>query len=390
MKKGLMVYGGFIAIIWTYFIWFYPLDTLSDSRYAAYIHAFVFTKMLLPIVFLWCWFSSKKVSELTEQLEGSFQFSWIDSFLYGLFITASYQLVTLPVDLVGYWLSTNYGVSTHPFMDWMGEWLLEGSFFVVMVSILIVGVRLLIRKFQRLWWVVVWAIGIPIVLFLLLIQPSYIDPLFETFTPLQEGPLKDEIVEIAEEAGIPEGNIFEVNMSEKTSAYNAYVTGILSEKRIVLWDTTLTNMKQDEVLFILAHEIAHYVKHHVYWGIFGYLVLSFLILWTTSMIYHRLVGKSERGKASLHTIPILLLTVTILMFITQPISLYVSREMERSADRYAIEHTEELTPALESYRALAIQSKSDISPPAWIVWLRYTHPPIQERMNRIQDAELSR
>jgi len=276
----MFIYSAFVALVWLYFAFFYNLDTFSQSRYGAYSHAYYFTTLTFPWLFLWCWLKSQKTVNITDWIESRWKRRWVQS-------------------------------------------------------------------------------------------------------------LKTSIVEIAEDAGIDESEIYEVNMSEKTSSFNAYVTGLGNQKRIVLWDTTLNGMKQGEVLFILAHEVAHYVKHHVYLGVFGYIALSFVVLWILAKVFsvvyqntrHRL---GLQNPLDLRSIPVLLLLGSILLFVTQPISLYVSREMERSADRYAIEHTDDLEPALESYRSLAVQSKSDISPSPWIVWLRYTHPPIEERMDRIR------
>lgn len=392
MRKGLLLYSAFIAFIWIYFSFFYELDTFSQSRYGAYSHAYYFTSLAFPWVFLWCWHKSQKAADMTQRIEERWMSRWLKSLLFGLFLSGTYQFVKLPLDVLGYGIAQANGVNHQPIGDWILEWLLEASFFIAMITALIIGVRFFMAKFEKKWWLALWVSTLPVVLFIVYIQPVVIDPLFETFQPLESGPLKNSIVTIAQEAGIEESNIYEVNMSEKTSSFNAYVTGLGNQKRIVLWDTTLNGMKQDEVLFILAHEVAHYVKHHVYLGVFGYIALSFLVLWLLAKLFVLVIRNTKhriglRDKMDLRSIPILLLVGSLLLFVTQPLSLYVSREMERSADKYAIEHTDNLDPALESYHSLAFQSKSDISPASWIVWLKYTHPPIQERINRIRDTQ---
>lgn len=390
MKKGLLIYAAFISIVWIYFSFFYELESLSQSRYGAYSHAYYFTLLPFPWVFLWCWITSKKAIGITERIEMKWKRYWVQSLMFGLLLTVFYQMVKLPLDLLGYGIAQTHGVNHQPLLDWLQEWLMESGFFIAMISSVIIGVRLFMKKFEKKWWLALWGSILPIVLFIVYIQPVVIDPLFETFQPLREGSLKRSIVDIAQEAGIEESNIYEVNMSEKTSSFNAYVTGLGNYKRIVLWDTTLTGMKQDEVLFILAHEIAHYVKHHVYLGVLGYIVLSLVVLWLLAKVFsfvQRNRGLGLSNKMKLRNIPVLLLLGSLLLFVTQPLSLYVSREMERSADQYAIAHTENLDPALESYRSLATQSKGDISPAHWIVWLRYTHPPIQERIDRIREDQ---
>ncbi|QHE51373.1 M48 family metallopeptidase [Pontibacillus sp. HMF3514] len=389
MRRVLLIYGAYVALIWIYFSFFYELDTFSQSRFGAYSHAYYFTTLAFPWVFLWCWHNSKKTAHITERMEERWSRRWVQSIFFGLFISVIYLLVKLPLDVLWYGIAQANGVNHQPILDWVLEWLLEASFFIAMITAMIFGVRLFMGKFEKKWWLALWVSTLPVVLFIVYIQPVVIDPLFETFQPLESGPLKSSIVEIAEGAGIDESNIYEVNMSEKTSSFNAYVTGLGNQKRIVLWDTTLNGMKQDEVLFILAHEVAHYVKHHVYIGVFGYIALSFAVLWLLakafSFVFHNVKHRiGLQNRMNLRSIPVLLLLASLLLFATQPLSLYVSREMERSADQYAIQHTDNLDPALESYRSLAVQSKSDVSPPSWIVWLRYTHPPIKERIERIR------
>src|SRR5690606_39597744 len=91
------------------------------------------------------------------------------------------------------------------------------------------------------------------------VQPVIIDPLYNDFFPLTNKELETKILELASRADIPADHVFEVNMSEKTNALNAYVNGIGSNSRIVLWDTTLERLSEDEILFIMAHEMGHYV-----------------------------------------------------------------------------------------------------------------------------------
>lgn len=395
MKKLIGAYGIFLVLLWVYFGWFYEVDTYVDSRYAAYRHAYSFTVLTFPWIVLLAFILSGWHKGMLSRIENRLKRRWIQSFSFGLILMAVIQLLSLPLDALGFAMSKNADISNQPVLDWIVEWSIQSGFFIVMVAVLITVFRSLIRKFPNRWWIVLWLISLPIAFFIIYVQPIWIDPLFEDFTSLESGGLKDSIVELAGEAGIDENHIYQVNMSEKTSTYNAYVTGIGAQKRIVLWDTMLTGMSQNEVLFILAHEIAHYVKHHVYIGVAGYVLLSFVLLWSLSALYSVLYRNAHdrlqlRDRSDLRAVPVLLLLVTLLMFVTQPFNLYVSRYMERSADRYAIDHTENLQPALESYQALARESKSDLSPSNWIVWLRYTHPPLGERIERIRTEMMER
>ena len=103
-----------------------------------------------------------------------------------------------------------------------------------------------------------------------------IDPLYNDFSTLKNKELETKILAMADKADIPAKHVYEVNMSRKTNALNAYVTGIGLNSRIVMWDTTLKQLKDKEILFIMAHEMGHYVMKHIYWGVVSYVLLSFI------------------------------------------------------------------------------------------------------------------
>ena len=107
----------------------------------------------------------------------------------------------------------------------------------------------------------------PFTIFMMFVQPVLIDPLYNDFYPLKDKALEEQILSLADRANIPAEHVFEVDMSEKTNSLNAYVTGVGSNSRIVLWDTTLEKLTDKEILFVMAHEMAHYVEKHIYIGI---------------------------------------------------------------------------------------------------------------------------
>ncbi|WP_249712589.1 M48 family metalloprotease, partial [Bacillus cereus] len=107
-----------------------------------------------------------------------------------------------------------------------------------------------------------WLLTIPFTIFVMIIQPVVIDPLYNDFYPLKNKELETKILSIAEQANIPAEHVYEVNMAQKTNSLNAYVTGIGSNSRIVLWDTTLNRLTDNEILVIMAHEMGHYEEKH--------------------------------------------------------------------------------------------------------------------------------
>ena len=123
------------------------------------------------------------------------------------------------------------------------------------------------------------------------IQPVVIDPLYNDFSTLKNKELETKILAMADKADIPAKHVYEVNMSEKTNALNAYVTGIGPNARIVMWDTTLKQLKDKEILFIMAHEMGHYVMKHIYWGVASYVLLSFIGMYLISRIINMCIRK---------------------------------------------------------------------------------------------------
>ncbi|KAB8139200.1 M48 family metalloprotease [Gracilibacillus oryzae] len=143
----------------------------------------------------------------------------------------------------------------------------------------------------------------------------------------------------------------------------------------------LKGMEEAEILFITAHEVAHYLYKHVYLGTALY-VFSMLFFFLFLQYLSNRWKKDHRLTRLLK----LLLTFLIILTVIQPISLSVSRQMERAADNFAIEHTENLTPAMNTYYLLAKQSKTDISPAPWIRFFRSSHPSIAERIKKMEEV----
>lgn len=390
MKKIIGLYLIYMLCTWVYFSFFYPLESFSEIRYGAYAHAMYFTTLPLPWILLYSLVKTDLSIRMAEVVRARTKWEWLRTALFCGLLAGLYGLVQLPFDFSWYAISLWAGTSHQVIADWFYEWSVSLLLFWFVLSAGVHATRLLMGKVKKMWWFILWLAALPVVFFIVYIQPIWIDPLFEDFAEVEAGPMRHAIENFTARAGLEDATLLKVNMSEETGMYNAYVTGILGSERIILWDTTLENMEKEEVLFILAHEIGHYVYHHVFIGVAGYIVMSFVLLWMVSVVYRKawsgwLAKKNGWTKENeLKAIPILLLTASLLLAMFQPVSMAVSREIEKAADGYAIEHTEDLDVAIDSFTRMAEQSKTDIHPVYWVKWLRYSHPPIMERINRIE------
>ncbi len=325
-------------------------------------------------------------------IEVVFRWSILRFFFFMLLFTLVTTLLFLPLDLLSFYLGHKYGITTQSLHSWTQDFI-KSYWLNLFFTIITIGVLFWLIKRTRRWWIYAWLLTIPFTVFLYFIQPIIIAPLFNEFIPLQDVELKGEILALAAVANIPADQVYEVNMSAKTNAMNAYVTGIGSSARIVLWDTTLQKLDRDEVLFVTAHEMAHYVKKHIYWLLAFSIVSSFIFFWILHKVLDRIIERmGERfdikEKHDFAIYPLILLMVSILTFISSPISNVVSRFFEHSSDVYALEMTGDSDAAVRTFQKLSAEGLSHPNPPALVRILIYTHPTIVERIRFASQFDL--
>ena len=182
-----------------------------------------------------------------------------------------------------------------------------------------------------------------------------------------------------------------MNASSKVNELNAYVTGFGASKRVVVWDTTISNMNTPQIAAVFGHEMGHYVLHHIPKGVAFFalllLVFSYVAWWTSGKIIQgRGAGLGIRGEGDWASLPLLLLILTLLSFLASPIINGFTRNQEHQADVYALEVTHGLTPhsgqvAAQMFQILGEVDLSDPDPPALARFWLYSHPPIGERVD---------
>ncbi|HIE50416.1 MAG TPA: M48 family peptidase, partial [Armatimonadetes bacterium] len=202
--------------------------------------------------------------------------------LYLALVTLLLALAQVPLAwLRGYWLEHHFRLSNYTLSRWWSDWgKALGVNWLLGFPVVAVGYWT-VRRRPRTWWLWVTVVMVPFILFFSLIYPVVVDPLFNRFEPLRDPALRARILELAERAGIEDSRVYQVDKSRQTRKLNAYVTGLWGTKRIVLWDTLLKQLSPEEIEFVLAHELGHYVLHHVWhWVVFGSLgtlVVLFLL-----------------------------------------------------------------------------------------------------------------
>jgi Zn-dependent protease with chaperone function len=250
----------------------------------------------------------------------------------------------------------------------------------------------LIRRSPGRWWLYTAILSLPVMFFVMLVEPIWIDPLFNDFGPMHDKQLESGILALADQAGIQGGRVFEVNKSVDTNAVNAYVTGLASSKRIVLWDTMLAKLSPREVHVVMAHEMGHYVLNHVLQGLLlvfaGILLALFLIDRAATFLLGRYKDRLGFDQLSdVACLPLLLLLGQLAVLLLMPLGLAFSRHIEHEADRFALELTRDNRAAATAFVRLQNENLSNPRPGPLFMLLRASHPSLGERIEFANDYQ---
>jgi STE24 endopeptidase len=381
--------------------------TLSPEKYqqaiqyarARYTMSFVGTAYGLILIWL---IITRKVGARFRNVAEKFSHR---RFLQSLIITSllifTIGILSLPVDVYSHTLALKYDQSVQGWGSWIWDWTKMQFLGCVIASFLVWILYGIIRRSPARWWFYFWLASVPILVFVLFVSPVLIDPLFFKFEPLQ--PKAPELVaqleKVIHHGGmvIPPDRMFLMHASEKLKSLNAYVTGIASSKRVVVWDTTIAKMTTDQTTYVFGHEMGHYVLHHVPKTIVFIAALLLVFLFAGFLYLHSLVNKygvawDIRSVEDYASLPVLVLLFSIFSFIATPVISSYSRMQEHQADIYGLEVIHGIVPdpqkvAAEAFQILGEINLSDPNPNPFIKFWLYNHPPLNERLKFVRNYD---
>jgi STE24 endopeptidase len=297
-------------------------------------------------------------------------------------------VATLPFDFYfGYVIEHRFGFSNLDVAGWVK---LQAKGFAVSFPLtVLVGVAAyaLLRAFPRAWVLLVPAGALGLQLVMTVLFPLLILPLFFKVQPVTDPALLGPLREVCAKAGVELQEVKLIDASRYSSKTNAFFTGFGRHKSIYLFDTLVNKHTPEETAAILAHELGHWRHNHVAKGIAlstgGLLLACALLAWLFPLL-DSTPYLHTRGLADVASLPVLVLLASIAGFFMSPVTSGVSRYFERQADTACLELTGEREVYISDFRKLAEENRSNLLPHPVVVWWRFSHPPIVERIERVE------
>lgn len=372
-----------------------PPDLYRKARDLGRFHArFAWIDFFYGIFVLWVILYWRFGPQFRDWAESASRNRFLQAAIFAPLLLLTMAILSLPSDIYENSVERKYGLSIQSWGSWFWDWT-KGQSLGILLGIMLVSILYaVIRSSPRRWWFYFWLTSLPIIVLLVFIQPVIVDPMFHKFEPLQQKDpaLTASLEKMVQRAGvnIPPERMFWMGAGEKTTELNAYVTGIGASKRIVVWDNTIAKMDTPQIVFVVGHEMGHYVLNHIWKGLLFAAVFLFVVFYlgfrTIGWLLRRFGGAwGIRGVDDWASLPALLLLISIYSFIANPVQSAVSRHFEHQADQYGLEVTHGLTPdssqvAAQAFQVLGEVDLSDPTPSPVTVFMFYSHPTIPDRI----------
>ena len=311
---------------------------------------------------------------------------WVQLGLATLALTALPRVLTLPLALAVRQRNLDEGLTRQDLGPYLVDRLLSLLVGWVVTTLLVALVVGAARRWPRRWHLVAGAGAVALTFAVSLLYPLLVEPLFNRFTPLADGPLRASVLRLADETGVEVDEVLVADASRRTTTLNAYVSGYGGTRRIVVYDTLLAGLDGDEVRSVVTHELAHARHQDVLLGT-GLGALGILagtsalaLLLDAPALLRRAGVDLPPGPAGTRVVPLVLALAAVGTFLASPVQNVVSRAVEARADRVALEVTGDRPAFEELQRALTRRSLADPTPPTYSYLWFASHPTVVQRL----------
>ncbi len=363
-----------------------PEETQRAIDYTHGSHWLILGGFVVSVIVAWLILKSGLLNGLNEGLNRRRARPNLTVFVIAVVFSVASWILTLPWSWWSGWRrETEYGLTSQPVAAWLGEGALSGAIGALGLAALLVGVYALMRRAGRLWWA--WAGGLTagFMAVMLLAGPVFIEPLFNTYTPAPDGPVRDAVVELAERTGTPSDRIYIYDGSRQSDRYTANVSGLFGTARVAMSDTMFQQGADiAEVRGVVGHEMGHYAHMHPLWMTGVFAGLAMIVFWLSARLYPvalRRLGADRVGDISDPAgLPVLSVVIAFVFILATPVINTLVRTVEADADRFSLEYANEP----DGLSAALIKTAEYRAPsPSWIEEvLFYDHPSVENRIRR--------
>lgn len=312
-------------------------------------------------------------------------------FLFMIISSIPGEILSIPFSLYReFVVEKKFGFSKMTFKLWIIDYLKEGILSIILSALLTIVASIFFVKCPSSWWFILAAVLICFTFIMQIIYPKFIAPLFNKFSPLEEGELKENLSDLLQKTGFVSDGIFIMDASKRSGHSNAYFTGFGKSKRIVLFDTLTKTLTADELVAVLGHELGHFKLKHILKRLIFTIPLEFVLLFALYKLaqftdLYTGFGFANITAQNVSSVQFIGLFLAILIYgsiseIISPITNIFSRKDEYAADKFSVEHCNNKEDLISALIKLNSDNLSELLPPKLYVFWNFSHPTLIERI----------
>lgn len=289
-------------------------------------------------------------------------------------------VVALPFQFIGFLRARDYGLAVESIPGWLWSWLLGVLLTMLATAVLAMTAGALLRRLARVWWLAFGIVLIALAIAFQAVAPVVIEPLFADFTKAPSGPLRSDVAELANRSGVKAGEIYTVDAASRTTRVNAYVTGLGSTRRVVIYDTLIDDFSPAERRQVIAHELGHAHYRDLLVGLMWFAFVALVSMFAIDLLGRSLADRRGVDLASPAGIAMVLAAAMIAIAISQPAANAWSRAIEARADAFGLRVTQQPSSAIALEKRLTVRNLSRPEPSPVRQFLFGTHPTPVDRI----------
>jgi STE24 endopeptidase len=305
--------------------------------------------------------------------------------IFGAFFSVASFALSLPLTIYqGFVREHDYALATQTFGPWFGEQLIGLAVTTLFLALAVGLLYAVIRRVGENWWLWGTAVAVVLLIFTTLVGPVWVDPLFNTYKPVENGEVRTAVLAMARANGVPADNVYEFDASRQTTRVSANVNGIFGTASVRLNDNLLRRSSLPEIRSVMGHELGHYVLNHAYKFIAAMTLLflaAFLFAqWSMRRLLERYGARfGLDGVADVASLPLLAAVFAVFMFVATPITNTLVRTQEIEADRFGLNLAREPHGEAEVDLKLTEYRKPDPGPIEEFIF--FDHPSTRFRVH---------